>query len=63
MRRAAPRTLRQLHAGLDGFDISRDEAARVRARDGFPTYGELNPAATLNLFEALELGPEDRPPI
>lgn len=59
-RRDALRTLRQLHAGLDGFDISRDEAARVRAQDGFPTYGELNPAATLNLFEALALRAEDR---
>jgi hypothetical protein len=51
--------LQYLYKGIDGFDISRAEEKRVRASRSSATYGEIMPAATFELLDALELGNDD----
>jgi hypothetical protein len=55
----ATTVLRRLYRGVDGFDIARREEARVRKAKSSATYGELRPAATLHLLEALQLTRRD----
>lgn len=55
-----PRTVvRRLYRGIDGFDIARGEVRKVRAARSRATYGEIRPAATLHLLEALQLTRRD----
>jgi SAM-dependent methyltransferase len=51
--------LRTCYRGIDGFDIPSHDVRAVARSKGSSTYGELMPAATLRLFEALELDRDD----
>lgn len=55
----APRVLRGLYRGIDGFDVP-DGAERVVVnRRSSPLYGEIMPTATFRLLEYLDLGKGD----
>eukprot|EP00927_Polykrikos_kofoidii_P034147 TRINITY_DN28992_c0_g1_i1.p1 TRINITY_DN28992_c0_g1~~TRINITY_DN28992_c0_g1_i1.p1 ORF type:complete len:307 (+),score=41.40 TRINITY_DN28992_c0_g1_i1:171-1091(+) len=50
---------REIYGGITGYNIPEEESQAVRAQGGSPTYGELEPVATLLLLRTLELTPED----
>lgn len=59
MTRTPLELLRACYRGIDGFDIPSHDVRVVARTKGSSTYGELMPAATLHLLEALELDRED----
>lgn len=59
MLRDPRRTLRELYRGIDGWEIPRAEARRVKSAKSSDTYGEIMPAATQKLFDYLDLGETD----
>ncbi|MCR9159452.1 MAG: hypothetical protein ACE37F_22895 [Nannocystaceae bacterium] len=52
-------TLRRLYRDVDGFEIAEREERRVERVKSSPTYGEIMPAATVQLIDALELQRKD----
>ena len=52
-------TLRRLYRDVDGFEIADPEERRIERTRGSATYGEIMPAASVQLIDALELGPSD----
>lgn len=51
--------LRACYRGIDGFDIPAGDVREVARSRGSSTYGELMPAATARLLDALELDRDD----
>jgi SAM-dependent methyltransferase len=51
--------LRRCYRGVDGFDIPSRDVRAVSQSKGSSTYGELMPAATLHLLDALALDRDD----
>ena len=52
-------TLRRLYRAVDGFEIPASQERLIERTRSSPTYGELMPAATVQLIDALHLGPGD----
>ncbi len=51
--------LRRLYRDVDGFDIAKSQERRIAKAKSSATYGEIMPAATLQMLDDLALGPED----
>lgn len=51
--------LRRLYRDVDGYELSRNDEARVAATRASATYGEIMPSATAALIEHLDLGRRD----
>lgn len=51
--------MRQLYRDIDGFEIAASQERRIERTRSSATYGEIMPAATVQLVEALKLGPRD----
>ena len=49
----------RLYRDVDGFEISAREERKIERTRSSPIYGEIMPAATVRLIDALELGPDD----
>ena len=52
-------TLRRLYRDVDGYEIGAREERRIERARGSATYGEIMPAASVKLIDALKLGPAD----
>lgn len=52
-------TLRRLYRDVDGFEIAKSQERRIERTKSSPTYGEIMPAATVQLIDALNLGRKD----
>lgn len=52
-------TLRRLYRDVDGFEIAPSQERRIARARSSPTYGEVMPAATVQLVDALALGRDD----
>jgi len=52
-------TLRRLYRGVDGYEIGARQERRIERTRSSATYGEIMPAASVQLIDALELGPTD----
>ncbi len=51
--------LRRLYAGIDGFEIPREDAKAVKSSRSSPVYGELMPTGTMRLWEHLAMSEQD----
>lgn len=52
-------TLRRLYRDIDGYEIGAREERRIERTKSSATYGEIMPAASIRLVDALRLGPDD----
>ena len=52
-------TLRRLYRDVDGFEIAPSQERRIERTKSSSTYGEIMPAATVQLIDALELDADD----
>ncbi len=52
-------TLRRLYRDIDGYEIGAREERRIERTKSSATYGEIMPAASVRLVDALRLGPDD----
>lgn len=48
-------TLRRLYRNVDGFEINAGQERRIERTRGSATYGEIMPAASVQLIDALDL--------
>jgi hypothetical protein len=52
-------TVRRLYRDVDGFEIAQSQERRIERAKSSATYGEIMPAATVHLIDALQLGRDD----
>lgn len=59
MTRSLTATLRRLYRDVDGFEIEAGQERRIERTRGSATYGEIMPAASVQLIDMLTLRPTD----